>query len=139
MADENIDPDLVFGLRRRFEQTDIVRVQDVGLRTLGDRDILGWAASENRILISHDLRTIPRFAAERLIAGLPMPGVILLRPTMSIAEAIDELAAIAGRQTQRNGVIRSPTSHLPEGNRIGPTALGKGCADGLGVDIPPAD
>ena len=35
-------------------------------------------------------------AGERLVAGLPMPGVILLRLTLSIARAIDALAAIAG-------------------------------------------
>lgn len=96
LADENIDPDLVLGLRRRVDDIDILRVQDVGLRTVGDPEILQWAADEGRILISHDLKTIPGFAGERLIAGLPMPGVILLRSSLSIAQAIDEIAAIAG-------------------------------------------
>jgi len=96
LADENIDPDLVVGLRRRVEGIDILRVQDVGLRTVDDAEILQWAADEGRILISHDLKTIPGFAVERLVAGMRMPGVILLRATLSIAQAIDELAAIAG-------------------------------------------
>lgn len=73
-----------------------MRVQDVGLRTVGDPEILQWAADQGRILISHDLKTIPGFAGERLTAGLPMPGVVLLRVTLAIATAIDELAAIAG-------------------------------------------
>lgn len=96
LADENIDPDLVLGLRRRIDEPDFLRVQDVGLRTLGDPEILRWAAAHSRILISHDLKTMPGFVADRLIAGLPMPGVILLRSTLSIVRAIDELAAIAG-------------------------------------------
>jgi predicted nuclease of predicted toxin-antitoxin system len=62
LADENIDPDLVLGLRRRVEGIDILRVQDVGLRTVDDAEILQWAADEGRILISHDLKTIPGFA-----------------------------------------------------------------------------
>lgn len=95
LADENIDSSLVLGLRRCVDDIDILRVQDVGLRTVGDPEILQWAADEGRILISHDLKTIPRFAGERLTAGLPMPGVILLRPSLSIAQAIDEVAAIA--------------------------------------------
>ncbi|HVX42816.1 MAG TPA: DUF5615 family PIN-like protein [Mycobacteriales bacterium] len=95
LADENIDSDLVLGLRRRVDDIDIVRVQDVGLRTVGDPEILQWAADEERILISHDLRTIPMFAGECLAAGMLMPGVILLRSSMSIAQAIDEIAAIA--------------------------------------------
>jgi predicted nuclease of predicted toxin-antitoxin system len=95
LSDENIDSDLILGLRRRVDEIDILRVQDVGLRTVGDPEILQWAAEEGRILISHDLKTIPRFAGDRLTAGLPMPGVILLRSSLSIAQAIDEIAAIA--------------------------------------------
>lgn len=41
------------------------------------------------------LKTIPGFAGERLVAGLSMPGVILLRSSLSIAQATDEIAAIA--------------------------------------------
>jgi predicted nuclease of predicted toxin-antitoxin system len=95
LGDENIDSDLILGLRRRVGDIDVLRVQDVGLRTVGDPEILQWAADEGRILLSHDLRTIPRFVSERLTAGLPMPGVILLRSSLSIAQAIDEIAAIA--------------------------------------------
>lgn len=96
LADENIDPDVVRGVKRRVFGVDIVRVQDVGLRTVGDPEILQWAADEGRILISHDLKTIPGFAADRLLAGRPMPGVLLLRSALAIAQAIDELAAVAG-------------------------------------------
>lgn len=96
LADENIDLDLVLGLRRRIDDIDIVRVQDVGLRTLSDPEILQWAADQGRILISHDLKTVPGFAGARLTAGLTMPGVILLRSTLPIAHALDQLAAIAG-------------------------------------------
>ena len=95
LTDENIDSDLVLGLRRRVDDIDILRVQDVGLRTVGDPEILQWAADEGRILISHVLKTIPGFAGERLTAGLPMPGVILLRSSPSIAQAIDEIAVMA--------------------------------------------
>lgn len=96
LADENIDPDVVLGLQRRIDGVDIVRVQDVGLRTLDDPTILQWAADQGRVLVSHDLRTIPGFAHDRITAGLPMPGVFLLRSTLPIADAIDELAIIAG-------------------------------------------
>ncbi|HET7328197.1 MAG TPA: DUF5615 family PIN-like protein [Nocardioidaceae bacterium] len=95
LADENIDPDLVSGLQRQVGEVNVVRVQDVGLRTADDPEILQWAADQGRVLITHDLKTMPRFAGERLNAGLPMPGVILLRATLSIAQAIDELAVVA--------------------------------------------
>jgi hypothetical protein len=96
LADENIDQDLVLGLKRRICEIDIVRVQDVGLRTLDDPTILQWAAEEGRLLISRDIKTIPTFAYERVAAGLAMPGVLVRPPAVSMAVAIRDLSVIAG-------------------------------------------
>ena len=76
LADENFDNTIVRGLLRRRASTDIVRVQDVGLSGEDDPTILSWAAEEDRILLTHDVATITRFAYERVAQGLPMPGVI---------------------------------------------------------------
>lgn len=96
LADENIDPDLVLGLMRRVEGIDIVRVQEVGLRTIDDPTILQWAADARRALITRDIKTIPTFAQERIAAGLPMPGVFVIPATLSLAAAIDDLALVGG-------------------------------------------
>ena len=48
LADENIDPDLVLGLQRRVDGIDVVRVQEVGLRTMSDPAILQWACRSHR-------------------------------------------------------------------------------------------
>lgn len=96
LADENTASALTAGLRRRVEDVDIVRVQDVGLRTADDPAILAWAAEHGRVLISHDVSTIRDFAGDRLRAGLHMAGVILLPSAMPIGEALDQLAVIAG-------------------------------------------
>jgi predicted nuclease of predicted toxin-antitoxin system len=106
LADENIDPDLVLGLQRRVEGIDIVRVQEVGLRTIDDPTLLGWAARENRILISRDIKTIPDFANARVAAGHAMPGVFVLAPTVSMSTAIDDLAAVAGASEAKEWVNR---------------------------------
>lgn len=95
LADENIDPDLVLGVKRRVGDVDFVRVQDVGLRTLDDPTILQWSADHDRVLVTHDAETIPAFAHGRVAGGLPMPGVFLIRASLPIAVAIDELALIA--------------------------------------------
>lgn len=68
LADENIDPDLVLGLRRRVDDVDIVRAQDAGLRTVDDPEILQWAADDGRILISHDLKIMPGSADSMLVS-----------------------------------------------------------------------
>lgn len=96
LADEHIHPQLVLGLKRRAPEADIVRVQDVGLRTLDDPTILQWAADEGRALITRDRKTIPTFAHQRVAAGKAMPGVFALRNNTTMAFAIDELAMIAG-------------------------------------------
>jgi hypothetical protein len=94
LADEHIARRLVVGLRRVVNEADIVRIQDVGLRTVDDPTILQWAADEGRVLVTQDIRTMPEFAHERLAKGLSMPGIFVLPTTMSVGTAIDELALI---------------------------------------------
>ena len=66
-------------------------VQDVGLRTANDQEILKWAATHNYILLTHDQATIPVFAYERVGDGVPMPGVFIINDNLSLRQAIDEL------------------------------------------------
>jgi len=95
LADENIDQDIVLGLRRRVKHVDIVRVQEVGLRTLDDPAVLQWAADHGRVLITRDIRTMPTFAHQRVAAGQSMPGVIILPAPVSMATAIEDLSLVA--------------------------------------------
>lgn len=74
-ADENFNHDILRGLLRRQPDIDIVRVQDVQLRGADDPTVLEWAAREGRILLTHDVNTVTRYALERVAAGRPMPGV----------------------------------------------------------------
>lgn len=95
LADENLDSDVVLGLKRRVDNLDIVRVQDVGLRTRDDPTILQWAADEGRVVVSHDVKTLPTFAYERVAAGLALPGVLAVAKALPLAVVIEELALIA--------------------------------------------
>ena len=74
---------------------DIVRVQDVGLSSTEDRAILEWAASEDRVLITHDVTTITKYAYERVEAGKCMPGVIEVGRKVSLSVAIEEILYVA--------------------------------------------
>jgi Domain of unknown function (DUF5615) len=58
-TDENFDGDIVRGLLRRQPDLDIVRVQDVELAETHDAVILAWAATQGRVLLTHDRETIP--------------------------------------------------------------------------------
>lgn len=63
-ADENFNNDLIRGLLRRKPDLDTVRVQDAGLSGVDDAAVLEWAARERRVLLTHDVTTITRYAAD---------------------------------------------------------------------------
>ncbi|MDT0202497.1 DUF5615 family PIN-like protein [Nocardioides sp. AE5] len=111
LADENIDPDLVLGLGRAHADIDVVRVQDVDLRTEDDPTILEWAASEGRILLTHDISTVPDFAYARVTRGLPMPGVFIINTALPMALVIEEIAlaaAVSNADEWRDRVVYLP-------------------------------
>jgi len=95
LTDEDFDGRIVRGLRRRMPELDLLRIQDAGLRTVHDRTLLENAARMDRVLLTHDIRTMPAFALERIAKSLPMPGVILVPQDFPIRRAIDELKLIA--------------------------------------------
>lgn len=76
--DADLDNDIWRGLLRRNPEVDIVRVQDVGLRTADDPTILEWAAKEGRILLTHDVNTMTTQAYTRIEQGLGMPGIFVV-------------------------------------------------------------
>ena len=94
-ADENLDFDIVRGLRRRLPGIDIVTVQEAGLRGNVDPDVLAWAAATGRVLLSHDVSTLIAFAYDRVRGGLRMPGLFEVGQGVSVGQAIDDLALIA--------------------------------------------
>jgi hypothetical protein len=76
-ADENLQRAILRGLRRRNPSLDVIRVEDAGLGGTDDPTLLEWAARENRVVLTHDVNTMPKYAYDRIKAGLSMPGVIV--------------------------------------------------------------
>jgi len=95
-ADENFDGRILQGLRARLPDLDIVRVQDTALAQSPDPELLAWLAVEERILLTHDAKTMPGFIYERVRQGLSMPGVIEVQHSTPIGQAIDELEVMIG-------------------------------------------
>ncbi|MCF4966570.1 DUF5615 family PIN-like protein [Nostoc sp. CMAA1605] len=91
LSDENFNGDIIRGLFLRHPNLDLIRVQDVGLREVDDPAILAWAASNERILLTHDRATMPDFAYQRLVRGESMAGLFVVNDRMPIRQAIDEL------------------------------------------------
>jgi predicted nuclease of predicted toxin-antitoxin system len=60
--DENFDRHILRALLRRMPEVDFRTVQNQGLAGADDPQVLAWAASENRVRVTHDVRTVTRYA-----------------------------------------------------------------------------
>ncbi|MBZ0274921.1 MAG: DUF5615 family PIN-like protein [Anaerolineae bacterium] len=96
ILDENFNGKIARGLRAKEPDVDMIRVQDTELLGADDPTVLEWAAKEGRILLTHDIATMTKYAHERLEQGLPLAGVIFVRDTLPVTQVINDLLAILG-------------------------------------------
>jgi uncharacterized protein with PIN domain len=94
LLDENFNGKIVRGLRARKPDVDMIRVQDTEISGADDPTVLEWAAKEGRILLTHDLDTMTKYANERIEQELPLAGVIFVRDTLPISKVIDDLLTV---------------------------------------------
>jgi hypothetical protein len=74
LTDENFNNPILHGLLDAEPSLDILRVQDTEVYQADDPTVLEWASKEGRILLTHDVRTMPKYVYERVVAGLSVPG-----------------------------------------------------------------
>ena len=94
LADENFSGRILRGVRRETANVDIVRVQDTELYGADDPTVLEWAAKAERILLTHDVRTVPNYAYERVRAGQLMPGVVVVHRDAPIGPVIEDMLLV---------------------------------------------
>jgi hypothetical protein len=110
LIDHDFNERILRGVQSRVE-VDAVLARAVGLDHKPDPELLSWAGAENRILVSHDLQTMPRFAIARVHGGESMPGLILVPQDLRIGKAIEELTMIAlcsGQTEWRDMIVYIP-------------------------------
>jgi predicted nuclease of predicted toxin-antitoxin system len=107
-VDEDFDNDIIRGLLRQEPELDILRMQDAGLAGAKDPTVLEWAAQEGRVLLTHDVNTMTKFAYERVRAGQPMPGVFVVRRNAPLRVAIEDILLVvqASSQGEWEGQVR---------------------------------
>ena len=110
-ADENFNNNIIRGLLRRQPDLDIVRVQDVGLSGADDPTVLEWVAQEGRVLLTHDVSTITKYAYERVRAGQPMSGVFEVSRNIPISRVLDDILLLA--EYSLDGEWESQVRYLP--------------------------
>lgn len=110
-TDENLNGHLLRGLIRRMPDLDIIRVQDVGLAGVEDPKVLEWCAQEGRLLVTHDVQTVTKYAHERVSQGAPMPGVIEIAQTAPLGAVIEDLELLV--KASELGEFDGQVLHLP--------------------------
>lgn len=95
LADENFNNRTIRGLRLRMPAVDVVRAQEVGLAGVDDPDVLEWAATENRIVLTHDIQTMIGFAVQRVATGAKMPGLFVVEKRPALGKVIESLMILA--------------------------------------------
>lgn len=76
-----------------------------------DPKILHWCAHEIRLLITHDVNTVTKYARQRVERGEPMPGVVVIAQTTPMGAAIEDLVLLA--QASEPGEYEGQILHIP--------------------------
>jgi hypothetical protein len=89
-ADADFSHKIVAGIRRREPSVDFLGARDGSVIGLDDPEVLQVAFESNRILVSHDRKTMPvhftKFLEDRM-----SPGVLIVSQYLDIGSAIDDL------------------------------------------------
>lgn len=89
-ADNDLDRTIVRGVLRRRP---LMSFQSQPLNEMDDLAVLSLAAQEDRILVSHDVSTMPRAFAEYRRAN-HSPGVLLVPQDSALPDTIEQLLLI---------------------------------------------
>lgn len=74
---------------------DFLSANDAELEGVPDPEVLLRAADENRILVTHDLKTMPKHFGDFLQAGRSSLGVLLVPQYVPVGDVIEELVPIS--------------------------------------------
>lgn len=77
-ADADLNFDIVRAVRQQESAVDFASPMDSGLHGVSDAEILERAAVANRVLVSHDRRTMLDHFRNRIAAGKSSPGLLIV-------------------------------------------------------------
>jgi hypothetical protein len=94
-ADNDLKRIIADATLRREPRIDFQTAQAARLDDLDDEAVLRLAASQSRVLFSHDKRTMPKALASFVASGGTSPGVLLVIPQSApIRDVVDALVLI---------------------------------------------
>src|SRR5277367_1006321 len=94
LADASLHSAIVAGCVRREPAIDFLSAHEAALEGVPDPEVLAFATRENRILVTSDLRTMPRHFGDFLEANGQCAGVFLVKQRAPLADVIEALVLV---------------------------------------------
>jgi predicted nuclease of predicted toxin-antitoxin system len=110
-ADNDLKLQIVKAVRRREPAIDFVSAQDAGLDELGDPELLDRAAAEDRVVVSHDRRTMIAHFRAHLAAGKSSPGLLLVSQGALTGDVVEALVFVYALSNPAD--LRDQAHYLP--------------------------
>ncbi len=93
IADADLSEKIIAGVYRREPSIDFLDASDGSTRGLSDLEVLALGAATGRVVVSSDQKTMPAHF-RRFRETNDSPGLIIVRQSVGLARAIDELILI---------------------------------------------
>jgi hypothetical protein len=113
LADASLHDAIVTGCLRREPAMDFLSAHEARLEGLPDPEVLAFATRQDRILVTSDLRTMPRHFGTFLEANGQCAGVFLVKQRAPLAEVIEALVLVwsaSDPDEWKNRVVEIPQS-----------------------------
>ena len=94
LADADLNRAIVTGVQRREPALDFLTSNEAGIEGQGDPDVLEFAASQGRVLVSHDTSSMPVHFFDRLRSGRSSPGVFLVRQRAPVGQVVESILLV---------------------------------------------
>jgi hypothetical protein len=94
LADADLNKAIVIGVLRREPSLNFLTAGAAVLSGMKDPEVLSLAAEQQRVLVTHDVGTMPAHFQAFRRAGNRSSGVFLISQSLEVGRAIDELLLV---------------------------------------------
>ena len=112
-VDQNFNHRILHGLIKRIPDLNFVTTQILNKEKEADAKLLKLALKQNRVIVTHDKKTFPKYAYAEIMKGESISGVLVVPNVLAIGEAIDELEIII--LCSRESEYENRVEYLPLG------------------------
>ena len=110
-ADADLNFDIVKAVRQQEPAIDFASAADSQLRGVKDTELLEAAEVANRVLVSHDRRTMLNHFRNRLADGKSSPGLLIVSQDAPIGLVVESIVVLWSVSDPAE--LRDQARHLP--------------------------